>query len=110
MNAIINYIHVLNKKTLSSSKYRLPKGLMCLCQSQVLGLCRQARKSRRYNMPLRLYAFMTILFLERDANTEGFIYIICCEFELSFKKLKIYPQKYHIKDIQDFYDRLIDHV
>lgn len=57
-----------------------------------------------------LYAFMTILFLERDANTEGFIYIICCEFELSFKKLKIYPQKYHIKDIQDFYDRLIDHV
>lgn len=50
---------------------------------------------------------MTILFLERDANTEGFIHIICCEFELSFKKLKIYPQKYHIKDIQDFYDRLI---
>lgn len=55
MNAIINYIHVLNKKTLSSSKYRLPKGLMCLCQSQVLGPCRQARKSRRFNIPLSVH-------------------------------------------------------
>lgn len=36
------------------------------------------------------YMFMIILFLECDVNIEGFIYIICCEFELSFKKFKIY--------------------
>lgn len=43
------------KKTLSPSKYRLPKGLMCLCQSQLLGPCRQARKSRRFNIPLGVH-------------------------------------------------------
>lgn len=58
-----------------------------------------------------LYAFMTILFLERDANTEGFIYIICCEFELSFiKKTQDIPAKISHKRHSRLYDRLIDHV
>lgn len=106
MNAIINYIHVLKKNLYHLVNTGYQKDLCVYANRNFSGLV-----DKRENLEgiTCLYAFMTILFLERDANTEGLIYIICCEFELSFKKLKkkIYPQKYHIKNIQDFYDRLI---
>lgn len=74
MNAIINYIHVLNKKLYHLVNTGYQKDL-CVCANRKFsGFCRQARKSRRYNMPLRVHDNPV---LERDANTEGFIHIIC---------------------------------
>lgn len=63
---------------------------MCLCQSELLGPCRQARKSRRFNIPLGVHdnpVFRTWCKYRRIYSYNMF------GFELSFKKLKIYPQK-----------------
>lgn len=91
MNAIINYIHVLNKKLYHLVNTGYQKDL-CVCANRKFS----GFVDKRENLEgiTCLYAFMTILFLERDADTEGFIYIICCEFELSFKN-----SRYTLKNI-----------